>query len=61
MKETIPTSKGELTIPEVMSELIYQAYEANRENGTSHESLVKFGIGNETMKKRYDNFKKQTT
>ena len=51
---TLPTSKGHLTIDQIMDEVEYQAYEANRNYGATHELLAKNGIGNEEMKKRYE-------
>lgn len=54
MTTTIPTSHGNLTIDQIMDKVEYEAYEANRNYGASHELLVKNGIGNEEMKIRYE-------
>jgi len=51
---TIPTNHGNLTVPEIMDHLMWSSYRANRNYGCSHESLVKFGIGNDAMKERYE-------
>jgi len=52
--DKIPTSEGDKTIPEVMDHLMWCGYKANRAYGTSHELLVKNGIGNEAMRQRYE-------
>ena len=52
--ETIPTSKGNLTIPEIFSQLEYGSYSANRGYGMTHEQLLSIGIGNDEMKKKYE-------
>lgn len=52
--DTIPTSEGDKTIPEVMDHLMWCSYKANKGYGTSHELLVKNGIGNESMRERYE-------
>lgn len=57
MKDKIPTNKGDLSIPEIMDELMFQSYKVNRDNGVCHEALVDWRIGNEAMKIRYDNLK----
>ena len=52
----IPTSEGNKTIPEIMDHLMWCSYKSHRDRGeTSHELLVKNGIGNEAMKFRYNN------
>lgn len=53
-KQTPPTNQGQKTIPEIMDILMYGSYKANRNYGCSHELLVKHGIGNEEMKKKYE-------
>ena len=52
--DTIPTSEGDKTIPEVMDHLAWCSYKANRGYGCSHEGLVRIGIGNEAMRERYE-------
>jgi hypothetical protein len=52
--ETLPTSEGDKTIPEIMDSLMWGSYKANRGYGCTHEQLVKIGIGNEAMRLRYD-------
>lgn len=52
--DTLPTNEGNKTIPEIMDHLTWCSYKANRGYGCSHELLVKNGIGNETMRQRYD-------
>lgn len=54
MGDTIQTGKGDKTIPEIMDSLMWGSYVANRDEGMSHESLVRFGIGNDQMKQRYE-------
>lgn len=51
---TLPTSEGDKTTPEIMDVLMWGSYSANRECGCTHEQLVRHGIGNETMRQRYD-------
>lgn len=51
---TIPTDKGEQTIPEITNTLMYGSYEANRNYGLTHQQLLNIGIGNEQMKQRYE-------
>lgn len=53
-EETIPTSEGDKTAPEIMDHLMWSSYKANREYGCSHEGLVRIGIGNEAMRQRYE-------
>lgn len=53
-RETIPTSEGDKTVPEIMDHLTWCSYKANRDNGCSHEELVRNGIGNEAMRLKYD-------
>lgn len=53
-QETLPTSNGDETIPEIMDHLEWCSYKANRGYGCSHEGLVKIGIGNEAMRLRYE-------
>ena len=50
----IPTSEGDKTIPEIMDCLMWGSYNANRGYGCTHEQLVRFGIGNDSMRERYD-------
>ena len=51
----IPTSEGDKTIPEIMDCLMWGSYKSHRDRGeTSHEQLVKFGIGNEQMRERWE-------
>ena len=57
--ETIPTSQGEKTIPEIMDSLMWGSYAANRGYGMTHEQLMKHGIGNEAMKEKYESLKPQ--
>lgn len=55
----IPTSEGNKTIPEIMDHLQWCSYKNHRDRGeTSHELLVKHGIGTEAMKLRYEKLKK---
>lgn len=42
------------SISEVMDCLMWGAYKANRGYGCSHEQLVKIGVGNDSMRDRYD-------
>lgn len=51
--DAIPTSEGDKTIPEVMDDLMWCSYRANRGYGCSHEGLVRIGIGNEAMRLMY--------
>jgi hypothetical protein len=57
MNNTIPTNKGNLTIPEIMDALMWGSYKSNRDQGCTHEMLVKHGIGNESMKLKYEAIK----
>lgn len=50
----IPTNKGDLTIPGIFDVLMWGSYQANRNDGVSHEVLVKWKIGNEAMKIKYE-------
>lgn len=50
----IPTNKGKLTVPEIVNNLLYSSYEANRGYGMTHEQLVSIGIGNEDFKAFYE-------
>ena len=50
----IPTVGGDKTIPEIMDHLMWCSYKANRGYGVSHESLAKWGIGNDAMKEKYE-------
>lgn len=52
--EKLPTNLGPKTIPEIMDHLMWSSYAANRGYGVPHERLVKWGIGNEEMKVRYE-------
>lgn len=52
--DTIPTSEGDKTIPEIMDHLMWCSYKANRGYGCSHEGLVRIGVGNEAMRLRYE-------
>lgn len=52
--DTLPTSEGDKTIPEIMDHLMWSSYKANRGYGCSHEQLVKFGIGTEAMRLRFE-------
>lgn len=52
--DTLPTSEGPKTIPEIMDHLTWCSYRANRGHGCSHEGLVRIGIGTEAMRERYD-------
>lgn len=49
----IPTSDGLKTIPEIMDNLMWCSYRANRGYGSSSELLIKNGIGNIAMEERY--------
>lgn len=53
-ENTIPTNHGHKTVPEIMDHLMWSSYRANRGYGCTHEQLVKFGIGNDAMKERYE-------
>jgi hypothetical protein len=53
-RDTLPTSEGDKTIPEIMDCLMWGSYNANRGYGCTHEQLVRFGIGNDAMRERYD-------
>lgn len=57
--ETIPTNQGELTIPQILDQLSYNSYAANRDYGATHEQLVRLGLGNDRFKERYENELKQ--
>lgn len=54
MTDTIPTNHGNLTIPQIFDVLMWGSYRANRDEGVTHESLLKWGIGNEQMKQKYE-------
>lgn len=51
---TIPTSEGNKTIPQILERLEYGSYAANRDNGMTHEQLLSIGIGNDGMKFEYE-------
>lgn len=51
---TIPTNQGDKTILEIVDHLTYASYRHNRDEGCSHEGLVRIGVGNEKMKERYE-------
>jgi len=51
---TIPTNHGDLKPDEIMDVLMWGSYKSNRDKGCSHEQLIKFGIGNEAMKQKYE-------
>lgn len=44
----------EITYDEVIPSLMWGSYKANRNEGMTHEALVKLGIGTEAMKERYN-------
>lgn len=52
--QTLPTSKGNLTVSEIMDTLSYSSYAANRGYGMTHEQLLSIGLGNEKMKEAYE-------
>lgn len=52
--ENIPTNKGDMTIPQIFCSLMYGSYEANRDLGMPHDSLVKLNIGNDEFKRIYE-------
>ena len=52
--ETTPTNQGEKTTPEIMNILYYSSYETNRDEGCTHEQLLRIGIGNESMRIKYE-------
>lgn len=52
--ETIPTSQGNKTIDQIMDQLAYGSYSANRGYGMTHEQLLSIGIGNDAMKAKYE-------
>lgn len=51
---TIPTNKGNLSVSEIINELQYASYKANRGYGMTHENSVRIGLGNDAFKKRYE-------
>lgn len=60
-EETLPTTEGDKTIPQILNKLGYACYEYNRdEEGMSHEQLVKIGLGTEEFKQYYEAYKKET-
>jgi hypothetical protein len=59
MNTTIPTSHGNLTPEQIVEHLTYQSYAHNRDLGSTHESLVRIGVGTESRRIRYEN-EKQT-
>lgn len=42
-----------LTINEIAEHLIYASYATQRDEGVSHETCVKWGLGDEKMLERY--------
>lgn len=54
MENTIPTSEGQKTVPQIFDRLMWGSYAANRDLGMKHEKLVEWGIGNLQMKLKYD-------
>lgn len=58
--DTLPTSEGDKTVPEIMDTLMWGSYKANRGYGLTHEQLGKLGIGNEAMRLRYEQETKNT-
>jgi len=57
-QDTIPTDKGAQTIPQIVDRLMWASYQANRDEGTTHEALVNIGVGNEAMRILYDKMNK---
>lgn len=52
--DELNTNHGNITLPEVMDILMWGSYKANRDIGVKHETLIKFGIGNNEMKLKYE-------
>jgi hypothetical protein len=57
MNTTIPTSHGNLTPEQIVSECIYNSYATCRDEGLSHKLIVAAGVGNEACRIRYENEK----
>jgi len=56
--KTINLSSSETEIKNFIEELKFQNYRYNRDLGMTHEQLVKIGLGNEEMEKRYQELRK---
>lgn len=50
----IPTNHGDMTPEQIIDHLQYSSYKANRGYGCTHEQLIKWGLGTEGMRLRYD-------
>lgn len=51
---TIHTSQDDKTIAQFMDRLKWGSYAANRDYGASHDLLEKNGLGDESMRERYE-------
>lgn len=54
MEQTLSTNQGTLTIDQILDQLSYNSYAAQRDYGMGHERLVYHGLGNEAYKERYE-------
>lgn len=50
----IKTNLGDKTPLEIVDHLTYISYATQRDHGMSHESCIRIGLGNESMKKLYE-------
>lgn len=44
-----------MSIDSILDHLAYTSYATNRDAGVKHETLVKWGIGNDGFKEKYSN------
>lgn len=54
IKTSIPTSTGKKSIEEILDNLNYSSYKVQRNEGMEHDVLVRWDIGNEKFKERYE-------
>jgi hypothetical protein len=58
-QDKIPTNLGLMTETEIVSRLMYCSYKANRDNGMTHEQLVKIRVGTDKMNELYNKEKNE--
>jgi hypothetical protein len=58
--ENIPfdTNLGPMTGQQIVDHLTWCSYKAQRDYGISHERLIRFGLGNDAMDKKYNDLQK---
>ncbi len=59
--ETFDTNKGKLTENDLLDELGYCSYAANRRCGMTHEILAGIGLGKKEWKERFEKENIKTT